>query len=89
MLSCFSSSGLLAQSQKNGAAPASSDAKRAVSLAESGNCNQAMPVLKKAVRQTSDKELKKRIALDGVHCAMTHSVPYDALDFLAAAEGVA
>jgi tetratricopeptide (TPR) repeat protein len=73
---------LLARAQKN--APASvTDAQRAVQLAESGSCNQALPILKKTVRQTTDKELKKRMALDGVHCAMTHSVPYDALDFLA------
>ena len=52
-------------------------------LAESGNCSQALPLLNKFVRQSLDKGLKKRIALDGVHCAMTHNVPYDALDFLA------
>jgi tetratricopeptide (TPR) repeat protein len=82
-LSCLSSVCLLAQGQKNAAATAASDAQRAVNLAESGNCNQALPILKKTLRQTTDKDLKKRMALDGVHCAMTHSVPYDALDFLA------
>ncbi len=59
------------------------EAERAANLAESGNCSQALPLLSKFVRQSLDKGLKKRIALDGVHCAMTHNVPYDALDFLA------
>jgi tetratricopeptide (TPR) repeat protein len=38
--------------------------------------------LKKAIRQVADKDFKKRLALDGLHCAMTHD-SYDALDFLA------
>jgi len=70
------------QGQKKAAAPAGSEVQRAVGLAESGNCNQALPILKKLIRQATDKELKKRMALDGVHCAMTHNAPYDALDFL-------
>ena len=42
-----------------------------------------MPLLKKAIRETADKDMKKRVGLDGLHCAMTHNTPYDALDFLA------
>jgi tetratricopeptide (TPR) repeat protein len=57
-------------------------AARSASLAESGHCAEAMPLLKKSVRQISDKDLEKRVGLDGVHCAMTGKRPYDALDFL-------
>jgi len=42
-----------------------------------------MPMLKKAIRAVTDREMRKRIGLDGLHCAMTHNTPYDALDFLA------
>jgi tetratricopeptide (TPR) repeat protein len=56
---------------------------RAATLAESGHCTEALPLLKRAVRQTEDRDLKKRMALDGVHCAMAHNTPYDSLDFLA------
>ena len=57
-------------------------AARSANLAESGHCAEAMPLLKKSIRQISDKDLEKRVGLDGVHCAMTGKRPYDALDFL-------
>jgi len=68
---------------KTSTGPAAAEAQRALGLAESGHCTQALPLLKKAIRQVADKDLKKRLGLDGVHCAMTHDVPYEALDFLA------
>jgi predicted Zn-dependent protease len=68
---------------KNPSAATQGEAQRALSLAESGHCTQALPALKKLIRQTADKDLKKRIGLDGVHCAMTHNLPYESLDFLA------
>jgi tetratricopeptide (TPR) repeat protein len=58
------------------------EAEKAASLAESGHCVQALPLLKKAIRQATDHDLKKRLGLDGLHCAMTHNAPYDSLDFL-------
>lgn len=67
---------------RSSAAPAPSEAQRAIELAESGRCTQALPLLKKAIHQGSDKEIKKRVGLDGVHCAMTHNLPYESLDFL-------
>lgn len=69
---------------QNSAKPASMAPapENAASLAESGHCSEALPQLKKAVHQTSNRDLKKRIALDGLHCAMTHGSPYDSLDFL-------
>ena len=54
----------------------------AAELAESGKCSEAFPVLKKAIHQVADKDLKKRIGLDGVHCSMTLGQFDQALDFL-------
>ena len=72
-----------AQSSPKGAAnTAGGEAERAATMAESGHCVEALPLLKKAIRQTSNHDLKKRIALDGLHCAMTHNTPYDSLEFL-------
>jgi tetratricopeptide (TPR) repeat protein len=72
-----------AQSPKKTPAIAEGDAARAVSLAESGHCAEAMPLLRKFIRQTADRDLKKRIGLDGLRCTMTHNTPYDSLEFLA------
>ena len=58
------------------------EAQRAAALAESGHCKEALPLLKKTIRQVTDKDFRKRLALDGLHCAMTHD-SYEALDFLA------
>src|SRR4029077_14702271 len=66
-------------------APAASGkqlAEQGTGLAESGHCDEALSILKKAIHQTLDRNLKKRVGLDGIHCAMTHDVPYDSLDFL-------
>jgi tetratricopeptide (TPR) repeat protein len=72
-----------AQTPKSTAAPGGKVlAERATGLAESGNCTEAIPLLKKSIREVTDKDMKKRIGLDGVHCAMTHNIPYEALDFL-------
>jgi tetratricopeptide (TPR) repeat protein len=58
------------------------DAQHGIELAESGHCAQALPLLKKAIHQVADRDLRKRIGLDGLHCAMTHNVSYESLDFL-------
>lgn len=71
------------QVQKQGSTAAEPGAAaKGANLAESGHCAEAMPLLKKSVRQISDKDLEKRLGLDGVHCAMTGKHPYEALDFL-------
>ncbi|HUK26388.1 MAG TPA: tetratricopeptide repeat protein [Terriglobales bacterium] len=59
-------------------------AQHAAALAESGNCAQALPLLRKSLHQNVDRDLKKRLALDGLHCTMTHNQPYESLDFLEA-----
>lgn len=71
------------QTSTKSAAPAASDAQRGMTMAESGHCPEALPLLKRAIRQTQDRDLRKKIGLDGLHCAMTRDVPYDSLDFLA------
>jgi len=60
--------------------PVSSE--RALSLAASGHCNEAIPLLKKVVRTSNDSETKKQAGLSGLHCAMTRNRPYEAIDFL-------
>lgn len=71
------------QATSNKPAATGSDSQSAISLAESGHCPEALPLLKRAIRQTTNQELKKRIGLDGLHCAMARAVPYESLDFLA------
>jgi tetratricopeptide (TPR) repeat protein len=53
-----------------------------LTLAETGRCTEALPVLKRAIRQVTEAELKKKVGLTGIHCAMTHQAPYDSLPFL-------
>jgi tetratricopeptide (TPR) repeat protein len=64
----------------NAASP--NDAQRAATLAESGRCPEALPLLKRAIKQSTDREMKKRLGLDGLHCAMARDTPYDSLEFL-------
>jgi tetratricopeptide (TPR) repeat protein len=73
----------LAQTPPKAAPASGSDGERAAKLAESGHCTEALPLLRKAIHQTANRDLKKRIGLDGLHCAMTHDTPYESLEFLA------
>jgi tetratricopeptide (TPR) repeat protein len=66
----------------NQAVGAGQSVERAINLAESGHCTEALPLLKRSMRQVADKELKKRAGLDGLHCAMTHNAQYESLTFL-------
>ena len=61
---------------------ANSIVQRNAELAENGQCLQALPQLKKNAPEVTDKDLKRRAGLDGVHCAMTLNRPEEALDFL-------
>jgi tetratricopeptide (TPR) repeat protein len=70
----------MGQTSTSAAGPGAGE--RAVALAESGHCTEALPLLKKTIRQTTNKELQKRMGLVGMHCAMTHDTPYDSLTFL-------
>lgn len=66
----------------NAGVGAASLATRAMNLAESGHCADALPLLRKSIRQISDRDAKKRAGLDAIRCAMTGKDPYEALDFL-------
>lgn len=46
-------------------------AEHAATLAESGHCVEALPILAKTTPHVTDKELQKRAGLDGVRCATT------------------
>ena len=85
LFSFFLAGIISAQAPSRPAAPPSqtqSAAQRAVALAEAGKCAEALPLLKKSVRQIADRDLKKRIGLLGLNCAMTHNAPFDSLEFL-------
>lgn len=60
----------------------SSFGERGAKLAESGRCDEALPLLKKSFPQISDQDLKLRVGFDAVRCAMTLDQPDLAVDFL-------
>jgi tetratricopeptide (TPR) repeat protein len=83
LLLCTVSGG---QTSVRGSAPplsSQSVSQRAIALAESGHCVEALPLLKKSIHQVTDRDVKKRVGMLGLNCAMTHNTPYDSLDFLA------
>ena len=57
-------------------------AEHAATLAESGRCADALPLLIKTASHITDKELQKRIGLDGVRCATTLQRPEPLQEFL-------
>src|SRR5580700_167790 len=69
-------------SKKAPAADVASSAERAVSLAQSGQCKEALPLLKQAIPHAADKGLKRSVGFAGVRCAMFADQPDAAEDFL-------
>jgi tetratricopeptide (TPR) repeat protein len=59
-------------------------AQQAISLARTGHCTQAIPMLKRAGARTSDKDTLREIGQAGVKCAMTLGQAATAVDFLSA-----
>jgi tetratricopeptide (TPR) repeat protein len=57
-------------------------AERAVSLAQSGHCKEALPLLKQAMSHAADKDLKRSVGFAGVRCGMLADQPDSAEDFL-------
>jgi tetratricopeptide (TPR) repeat protein len=57
-------------------------AEHAATQAETGRCAEALPVLAKAAPHIMDKELQKRVGLDGVRCASTLQQQEPLQDFL-------
>ncbi len=71
--------------QAPGKAPASdrvSSAERAVKLAQSGHCKEALPLLKQSKAHVADQDLKRRIGFAGVRCGMFADQPDAADGFL-------
>jgi len=59
-----------------------SSADRALSLAESGHCKEALPLLKQARAHAADKDLKHSVGFAGVRCAMFAGQSDAAVEFL-------
>jgi tetratricopeptide (TPR) repeat protein len=79
LLAAFS----VAQTGRQTPAPdSSSGAKRAVDLAKTGHCREALPLLKKSAAHVADKDLKREVGFAGVRCAMFADQPDAAIDFL-------
>ncbi len=68
--------------KKTAAANSVNPARSGVELARRGHCDKALPLLRKSMALTQDKELKRRIGSEGVRCSMTLEQPERALDFL-------
>src|SRR5580704_15240378 len=69
-------------SKKPATADVASSTRRALNLAQSGNCKEALPLLKQAMPHVADKELKRSVGFAGVRCAMFADQPDVAEDFL-------
>ena len=66
----FAASALsLAQATSKPTAATPATAEHAANLAEAGRCGEALPLLNRVVAHITDKELQKRVGLDGVRCA--------------------
>jgi predicted Zn-dependent protease len=59
------------QSANANAANATTGADRAINLAATGNCREALPALKKVTAQTPSKDLKYRLLMATARCAMS------------------
>ena len=71
------------QASKPTAVASTSFVQRAVDLAKSGHCKEALPLLKKgASLHTTSKELKRQAGFAGVRCAMFTNQSNVAVDFL-------
>ncbi len=71
-----------AQTTSKASQDSASAVSKAMTLAEAGQCEQALPALKKSLRGVTDKELKRKAGLAGVRCSMTLNRADAALDFL-------
>lgn len=62
---------IVSPAQTSGSAPSAllKTARDAASQAEAGHCSEALPLLARASGHLSDKELQKRVELNGVRCA--------------------
>ena len=72
VLACGSAAGPAAAQSgaKTAAADPSSSAQKGLSLVVEGRCREALPILKKAAPQTSDRQLKLKAGLATVRCGL-------------------
>lgn len=81
----WGSAATLSVAQSSGKTPAdgvASSAKRALGLAQSGHCKEALPLLKQARTRVAEQELKRSVGSAGVRCAMLTDQLEVADDFL-------
>lgn len=62
--------------------PAPIGLQRAIKLAQTGHCEEAVPALKRASQTAVDKSTKRTVAFAGVRCAMLINQTSAAIDFL-------
>lgn len=74
--------GSAAQSSSKPATAPSSSAQQGLKLANGGHCERAIPLLRKAVTQIADKELKRQVGFAGVRCSMSENRSDAAVEFL-------
>jgi tetratricopeptide (TPR) repeat protein len=77
----FTTSSVAQASKQASTTGVASSAERAVSLAQSGHCKEALPLLKQAT-SNAEKDLKRSAGFAGVRCAMLADQPDAAEDFL-------
>jgi tetratricopeptide (TPR) repeat protein len=74
--------------QSKSAAPSSPDVSQSIqkglTLAKSGHCSEALPLLKKSAGHVEDKSLKRDAGLAGVRCGLYTNQPDAVTDFLRA-----
>lgn len=78
VLITFSSCSLL-ESSAEAATGASQSTQHVLDLAKSGHCTEAIPLLKKALAESTDKAFRRNAGLAGLHCAMVKN-QFDAAD---------
>jgi tetratricopeptide (TPR) repeat protein len=72
----------VAQSVGKAAPDLSVTAEKATKLAEDGHCRDALPLLRRSLGHVKDKELGRKVSVDGARCAMTLHQSDAALAFL-------
>ena len=71
-----------AQSKSASSVSPSAAAERAINLATSGHCGEAIRELRKILRSITNSDLKKLAGLHGLRCSMIRNQPLDAQEFL-------
>jgi tetratricopeptide (TPR) repeat protein len=81
-LMALAGSSAAAQTGTKPAADPSATAEKATKLAETGHCSEAMPTLRRSLGLVKDKDLRRKVSVDGARCAMTLHQSDAALAFL-------